>query len=297
MAGLIGAVANNGLGGAGVAPGVTLVPIRLVDVGQSSEADITAFRYALEHGIDITNNSWGPSDALRTLAGPTGRELLALRDTVVFGRNGLGIINVWASGNGGGPNFDRPGFPGIGAYDQSNYDGFANSRYTIAVGGVDHDGSYNNVDGTVTSYPEAGANVLVVAPTGSVFTTVGNDTGVGSGLLTTDLTGEFGFNGSVNPITGEDFDRDFLADTDYTSRFNGTSGSAPIVAGVVGADARGKPQSFLARRARDSCSIGATKRRIRDSASRRRRIDAKHVDCQPGSPIFRPGSVRQWTGR
>ncbi|MCH7751526.1 MAG: S8 family serine peptidase, partial [Planctomycetes bacterium] len=59
-----------------------------------------------------------------------------------------------------------------------------------------------------------------------------DDTGLGSGIVTTDLTGEFGFNVSDN--TGFPLgDRDFLEDIDYTSRFNGTSASAPIVSGVI----------------------------------------------------------------
>ena len=45
----------------------------------------------------------------------------------------------------------------FGNYDSSSYDGMSNSRYTIAVTGVDHDGQYINADGTFTSYPEAGA--------------------------------------------------------------------------------------------------------------------------------------------
>ena len=105
-----------------------------------------------------------------------------------------------------------------------SYDPYVNSRYVIGVTGVDHDGMYANADGTFTSYPEAGADVLVAAPTGSnVAQNVAEDTGQGSGLWTTDLQGDFGFN-----QTGTD-DRDFLPDPDYTSRFNGTSGAAPIV--------------------------------------------------------------------
>ena len=37
----------------------------------------------------------------------------------------------------------------------------------IGVTGVDHDGFYNNVDGTLTGYPERRRRVFVAAPTGS----------------------------------------------------------------------------------------------------------------------------------
>lgn len=268
VAGLIGAVANNGLGGVGVAPGVSLVPIRLIDVGQSEQAFIDAFRHAIQD-IDITNNSWGPG-VVRGLAGPTASELLALRDSVIFGRGGLGVIHVFSSGNDGGPAFNE-GFQSIGGFDSSAYNGWVNSRYTIGVTGVDHDGFYNNVDGTITVYPEVSSSVLVAAPTGSnAGPVITNDTGIGSGLITTDLTGDDGFNAAPDPVTGQEtedpfypFDRDFLSNTDYTSRMNGTSASAPLVSGVIALMLEANPnlswrdvQEILVRSARQNAQFG-----------------------------------------
>ncbi|MCI0359708.1 MAG: S8 family serine peptidase, partial [Planctomycetaceae bacterium] len=224
-------------GGVGVAPEVTLVPILMLGPGPSIfDSTIgrvaASFRYALMQGLDITNNSWGPATE-RTISPITEAELQALRDSVIFGRDGLGMINVFASGNSGGPN-QATGFEDVGSYDSAAYNPFVNSRYTIAVTGVDHDGGYNNADGTITTYPEAGPSVLVAAPTGSnAAQNVADDNGQGSGIWTTDLVGNFGYNAAADPITGIDDDRDFLADPDYTSRFNGTSASAPLVSGVV----------------------------------------------------------------
>ena len=50
------------IGGSGVAPDVTLVPIKFIGFGGQTDAirSCAAFQYALEHGVDITNNSWGP---------------------------------------------------------------------------------------------------------------------------------------------------------------------------------------------------------------------------------------------
>ncbi len=231
VAGLIGATSNNGTGGVGVAPGVSLVPVRLIGTGTTAQAIAQAFNFSTQNGIDITNNSWGPAD-LRTAVAMTPVEQQAIRDSIVFGRGGLGTIHVFASGNGGGPAFNA-GFQSIGNWDSSAYDGYVSSRYVIAVGGVDHDGMYANADGTFTSYPEAGPSVLVAAPTGSnAALNIADDTGLGSGLWTTDLVGDFGYNAEALP-SGFDPDRDFLADPDATSRFNGTSGAAPQVSGVI----------------------------------------------------------------
>lgn len=256
VAGIIGAVADNDLGGTGVAPGVQLVPVRLIDVGQTEQAFIDTFRYETDQ-IDITNNSWGPA-VVRGLAGPTANETLALRDSIFFGRpdeNGeaLGVIHVFSAGNSGQSS------------DTASYNGWVNSRYTIGVTGVDHDGEYNNVDGTVTNYPETSASVLVAAPTGSNTIGIVEDTfpgAIGSGIYTTDVTGEIGYNISPDEDTGQEFDRDFLDDIDYTSGFNGTSAAAPMVSGVIALMLEANPnlswrdvQEILLRSARQNAEI------------------------------------------
>ncbi len=232
VAGLIGAEAND-IGGIGVAPGVQLVPIRLIDDGATLLSTVEAFRFG-DGTIDITNNSWGPDNPLgsRTLNAPTIFELIELRDSAVLGRDGLGTIHVFSAGNGADDTLD----PITGARNglgSSNYNGWVNSRYTIGVTGVDHDGHYNNLDGTVTAYPETGTSVLVAAPTGSFTQPVGDDPANGSGLLTTDTTNDTGFN-RVDPQDPFDFpDFDSFEDEAYTSRFNGTSAAAPLVSGVI----------------------------------------------------------------
>ncbi len=255
VAGLIGA-AENGVGGVGVAPGSTLVPIRLIDTGQTVQSIIDAFTFATQT-VDITNNSWGPADN-RQAAAPTLDEITALRDSVRFGRDGLGVINVWASGNGAGPTFAAP-WQSPGSYDNSAYDGYVNSRYTIGVSGIDHDGMYSNVDGTITAYPESGPAVFVAAPTASFASiNIVDDWGIGSGIYTTDALGDDGFNIAPLP-NGQELDRDFLPDTDYTSRFNGTSAAAPIVSGVIALMLQANPnlnyrdvQEILVRSARQA---------------------------------------------
>lgn len=260
VAGLIGAAWNNGIGGTGVAPNVDLIPIRVISPLSSDQAILDAFQYAIQNNVDITNNSWGPG-ASRFLSGPTPEQISTLRDSVIFGRDGLGIIHVFASGNSGGPSFS-PGFESFGNYDDASYDGWVNSRYTIGVAGVDHDGLYANADGTFTSYPEAGSAVLIAAPTGSnVAQNVGDDSGQGSGIWTTDLVGALGYN-AVAQQGGFDPDRDFLADPNYTSRFNGTSAAAPIATGVIALMLEANPnltvrdvQEILVRSARQNAQF------------------------------------------
>ena len=80
--------------------------------------------------------------------------------------------------------------------DNCNYDGYASSPYTIAVGAIDNYGRHS-------FYSEPCAALLVVAPSD----------GGSAGVSTTDAV-----------IQGS---------SECTSEFGGTSSAAPLVAGVV----------------------------------------------------------------
>ncbi len=246
VASLIAGVGNNGIGTTGVAYNAQLVSQRFIPgdfdldgVFQTDFAYASALGYrnndtspGANNGIDIKNLSIGLGGRAALRNSPL--VISALRDGVVQGRGGLGVIYVKASGNSGGPDYFFPEYGSIpGAFDSAIYDDLGSTRYVITVGGVDHGGNYlNPEDGSVTSYPEAGPNVLVVAPTGNFPHVVGDITDAGSGIWTADRTGDNGANSS--PTTGGfEFDRDFFPDTDYTSRFNGTSAATPIVSGVI----------------------------------------------------------------
>jgi len=176
---------NNNLGVSGASPLAGLVGHRLLGAGtDANEADALTRNYNL---IDIYSNSWGPYDDAMRLEGPGPLTEDALEDGVTNGRGGLGNIYVWAGGNGEANN------------DNSNYDGYANSRYTIAVAASTNYGEQSY-------YSEQGANILVNSPSN----------GGSLGITTTDRTGGLGYDPG-----------------NYTSTFGGTSSAAPLVAGIV----------------------------------------------------------------
>lgn len=178
--------ASNTTGVVGIAHNSRMVPIRLIagPVEQGQEAEALSLNRQV---VDIYNNSWGPSDNFIAYAPISDVLGDALLDNVTNGRGGLGNIYVWAAGNGG--------LNG----DNSNYDGYNASPYTISVGAVGD-------DDIKAGYSEPGANLLVVAPS----------QGTGSGILTTDNTGSSGYGPG-----------------DVYENFNGTSAAAPVVSGVV----------------------------------------------------------------
>lgn len=198
LAGLIAAEVNNGEGISGVAPDASLAGIRLLGGPVDDSEEALALNFANDV-ISIYNGSWGTDDDVLTLDGPGFLAQQALQQGVISGRpdldnpnNRLGSIFVWAAGNGGL----------IG--DNSNYDGYAASRFTIAVGAVDDSGNR-------AVYSERGSNLVVSAPSG----------GGAQNLVTTAF--ELGLDQDDLPIRVPVYD----------PGFTGTSASAALVSGVV----------------------------------------------------------------
>jgi autotransporter-associated beta strand protein len=220
-AGVAAARGNNGLGVSGSAPAAGLAGIRLIAQTTSDQQEANGLTHRLQD-IDIYSNSWGPNDDGMTLEAPGPLTRAALANAVSTGRGGLGSIYVWAAGNG------------LDANDNSNYDGYANSRYTIAVSAVDHSGRQS-------WYSEPGANILVASPSSG-----GSATADAGGIVTTDRTGTLGYNTATSASGG-----------DYANDFGGTSSATPLVAGVVALMLEANPalgwrdvQHVLARSAR-----------------------------------------------
>lgn len=192
VAGVCGAVGNNSLGVAGAAFNCTLVGLRLTSaaITDQDEADAMAHQNGI---ISIKNNSWGPFDTGTDLVAPGSLTQAALATGTSSGRGGKGILYVWAGGNG------------LEDDDNANYDGYANSIYTIAIGAVGDDGMQ-------AYYSEDGACLVAVTPSSDNI-----------GITTTDREGWRGY----NPLYPD------MSDRDYTQTFGGTSSSAPLASGVL----------------------------------------------------------------
>ena len=143
-AGIIAASGNNSFCGVGVAPEANVAGIKLISAGFNAVEEADALTYRLDI-VDIYSNSWGPPDD-GNISNYQSMTEDALINGVTNGRGGKGAIYVWAAGNGREEN------------DNSNYDGYANSRYTIAVGAIQIE------TGEPAFYSEPGCNLFVVAP-------------------------------------------------------------------------------------------------------------------------------------
>ena len=179
-AGVAAGRGDNSLGGSGAAPLATLVGMRLI-AGATTDADeADAFSYKKDI-IAIKSNSWGPYDGGFGAGGPGVVSSAALEDATVTGRGGLGTVFLWAGGNG-----NQSG-------DDSNYDGWANSPFAMAVSAITDAGKQSY-------YSEPGSNMLVCAPSNG-----GNE-----GVTTTDRVGSTGYNsGAGGDYTDNSYTRTF----------------------------------------------------------------------------------------
>lgn len=190
VAGLI-AGARNGVGTVGVAYDAKITPVNILGVQKGAytwEALWQSYKF------DVTNNSWGfntPFVVSSTNASDRYWVLQGFDTAAVYGRGGLGTIQNLAAGNS-----RQSGM-------STELTGVTVKRQMNVIGAVDY-------NGMVSYYSNAGASLLVVAPSSSV--------GAGSGITTDDVTGALGYTSGA-----------------YTTSFGGTSAATPEVAGVVAA--------------------------------------------------------------
>ncbi|XP_068844529.1 proprotein convertase subtilisin/kexin type 7 isoform X2 [Capricornis sumatraensis] len=184
-AGEIAAVPNNSFCAVGVAFGSRIAGIRVLDGPLTDSMEAVAFNKHYQIN-DIYSCSWGPDDDGKTVDGPHQLGKAALQHGVIAGRQGFGSIFVVASGNGGQHN------------DNCNYDGYANSIYTVTIGAVDE-------EGRMPFYAEECASMLAVTFSG------------GDKMLRSIVTTDW----------------DLQKGTGCTEGHTGTSAAAPLAAGMI----------------------------------------------------------------
>ena len=110
VAGIIGAVGNNGVGVSGVSQHTRLMPLRFMDAtgnGYTSDA-VRAIDYAVRHGAKILNDSWDGAAADPTLA------------TALERARAAGVIVVVAAGNESADNDATGSYPASYAKQSDN---------------------------------------------------------------------------------------------------------------------------------------------------------------------------------
>jgi Ca2+-binding RTX toxin-like protein len=180
VSGLIGAVADNGVGGSGVAWGVTLTGVNyLVDIQFQSAAIQNA---AMQHAanFDIMSNSWGVSPnwaSYQNLNTNSGSATFFTQSDYITtnGRGGLGTVIVHAAGNDD---------------SNANGDGTNASRFTSTIAATD-------ISGDAVWYTNWGSSILITAPAAAVTTDITGTPGYGTGNYTT----TFGGTSAATPVT------------------------------------------------------------------------------------------------
>lgn len=149
VAGIIAAVADNAIGGSGVAPQSRILPIRVLDAqGSGDSKDVSkAVRFAVDSGVKVINLSLGGST-----------ESMSLTTAIQYAvdRN---VLVVAAAGNGAAES--PPKWPGA-------------SDLAIAVTAIDRNNG-------VTSFDQRGDYIDLAAPGVSILSTVSNDYKIQSG--------------------------------------------------------------------------------------------------------------------
>ncbi|KAK9326427.1 peptidase S8/S53 domain-containing protein [Lipomyces orientalis] len=125
-AGEIAAVKNN-VCGLGVAYDSKVAGIRILSKEITDVDEALALNHKMQDN-HIYSCSWGPPDDGQSMDAPGVLIKRAFINGVQNGRNGLGSVFVFASGNGA-----RNG-------DNCNFDGYTNSIYSITVGALDRKG-------------------------------------------------------------------------------------------------------------------------------------------------------------
>lgn len=190
VAGVIGAIQNNGTSMRGMMPAVSILPVKVLDASGSGDTEQIALgiKYAVDAGAKVINMSLGGSES-RTI----GYMLKYAYDR--------GVVVVAATGNDGDSNLSYP----------------ASSKYTISVGAT-------NTFGIVSDYSNYGYGVDVVAPGTKVASLVPNGNVVymdGTSMATPHVSAVVGLLLSTRPTLKVEEVRQLLHRTSQPVAFSG----------------------------------------------------------------------------
>lgn len=108
VAGIVAATANNGTGIAGVAPGASIMPVKVLEAGSGSYEDIAdGVRWAVDNGADVINLSLGGLAGTQVL--PILGVETALSEALAYAR-ASGVLTLAAAGNTATPVCSDPAF-------------------------------------------------------------------------------------------------------------------------------------------------------------------------------------------
>ncbi|KAF8211833.1 peptidase S8/S53 domain-containing protein [Mycena galopus ATCC 62051] len=142
------AAGKNTACGIGLAYESKVAGVRILSGPISDVDEAASLNYGFQN-VSIYSCSWGPPDNGQSMEGPGYLINKAIVNGISNGRNGLGSIYVFASGNGAAHG------------DQCNFDGYTNSIYSVTVSAVDYKGLH-----PYYSEPCA-ANMIVAYSSGS----------------------------------------------------------------------------------------------------------------------------------
>lgn len=189
VAGTIAAMKNNNEFVVGIAPQSKIIDIsnKLASTSLVSEQLANGINWAWQNGADIINNSWGDQGGIDNNLHSTILEN-ALLNALNYGRNGLGCVLAFGSGNHTVIEYPGNFHPDI-----------------LCVGGINAEGFRTN-DSSLPSFSAYGQKLDVVAPgTYIVSTTNGNDFDVmtGTSLASPYAAGIAALILSVNPCLSQ----------------------------------------------------------------------------------------------
>ncbi len=148
VAGIIGAVGNNGAGVAGVCWTVRLMPVKFIAYGSGTVADaIAALHYAADNGAQVVNCSWGGTSYSESLEAA----FRALRDA--------GVLVVASAGNSAQDTDSHNHYP-------SNYD-LANIVSVAATNKHDALSGFSNYGLSTVDLGAPGSAVYTTVPGGN----------------------------------------------------------------------------------------------------------------------------------